>query len=272
MNKKRLVTLLMAITLVLSLPLQASAASSAKLSTTAKASIEKLAAQSNAPLQKKLTEQSSSIQELEIQDGQLNQEIENLHRANEDKRLAINTRIKQLNAEKLAALKSAAAEARERYSPLFALQTSLNKQLTAARKLKNKTLIGALETQLSVVKTSALLARGDIRLKDEAYAKVKESTVKATNSARTVLKDVSLEQAKISSEKKASAETGKQIAAESKSLTAAIKSKDATETLRSVTTLATLSGQIINQKTRIISSEKRIASILEKAAALLPSN
>ncbi|MNC04867.1 hypothetical protein D3C75_523170 [compost metagenome] len=267
---KRLVTLLMAFILILSLPLQASAASSARLSTTAKASVEKLAAQSSAALQTKLTEQSSRIQELETQDEKMDQEIENLHRANADKLLAVNTRIKQLNAEKLAALKSASAEARERYSPLFTLQTSLNKQLTAARKLKNKTLIEALEAQLSVVKASALIARGDIRLKNESYAKVKESTAKTTNSVRTVLKDASLEQAKISSEKKASAETGRQIAAESKSLTAAIKSKDATETLRSLTALATLSNQIINQKTRIISSEKKIATILDKAASLLP--
>ncbi|MNP52898.1 hypothetical protein D3C76_1473220 [compost metagenome] len=127
-----------------------------------------------------------------------------------------------------------------------------------------------MEAQLSVVKASALIARGDIRLKNESYAKVKESTAKTTNSVRTVLKDASLEQAKISSEKKASAETGRQIAAESKSLTAAIKSKDATETLRSLTALATLSNQIINQKTRIISSEKKIATILDKAASLLP--
>ncbi|WP_146767159.1 hypothetical protein [Paenibacillus sp. YN15] len=267
---KRLVPLLMAIILVLSLPLQASAASSARLSKTAKASVEKLAAQSNASLQTKLTEQSGKIQELESQDGKLNQEIENLHRVNADKRLAINTGIKQHNAEKLSQLKNEAAAARERYKPLFTLQTSLNKQLTAARKLKNKPLIEALEAQLSVVRVSALLAREEIRMKDTAYTKLKDAASKTVNAVRTVLKEASVEQTKIQSEKKASAETGKQIAAESKSLTAAIKSKDATETLRSLTALTTLSNQIINQKTRIISSEKKIAAILEKAASLLP--
>lgn len=267
---KRLATLLVAIILVLSLPLQASAASSARLSKTAKASIEKLASQETASTQARLTEQSSKLQELETKDEKLNQEIGNLHRTNGEKLLAINTRIKQHNAEKLSQLKNEAAAARERYKPLFTLQTSLNKQLTAARKLKNKPLIEALEAQLSVVKVSSLIAREEIRMKDAAYTKLKDAASKTVNSVRTVLKEVSVEQAKIRSEKKASAETGKQIAAESKSLTAAIKSKDTTETLRSLTALTASSNQITNQKTRIISSEQKIAAILEKAASLLP--
>lgn len=267
---KRLITLVMAILLTLSLPLQASAASSASLSKTAQASIEKLAAQSSGSLQTQLTGQTNKLRELETQDENLDQSIDTLHRANGEKQSAINARIKQLNAEKLAALKSGSTEARERYKPIFTLQTSLNKQLTVARKLKNKPLIEALEAQLSVVKASALIARGDIRLKDEAYAKVKEATAKTANSVRNVLKEVSLEQAKIRSEKTASAETGRQIAADSKTLTASLKNKDAAETLRSLSALVTSSTQIINQKTRIQQSEQKISTLLEKASSLLP--
>lgn len=267
---KRLLILLTTIILVLSLPLQALAASSAQLSKTAKASVEKLAAQTEAPLQTKLTEQSKKIQELEIQDDSLDKEIDSLHHANAEKLLAINAGIKQLNAEKLDKLKKAAADAREQYKPVFTLQTSLNKQLTYARKLKNKALAESLEAQLSVVKTTAIIAREDIRLKDAAYTKAKEAASKTVTSVRTVLKDVSLEQVRIRSEKKASVETGKQIAADSKSLTAALKNKDAAETLRSLTALTTLSNQIINQKSRISSSEKKVSTILEKAASLLP--
>jgi hypothetical protein len=267
---KRLITLVMAVLLALSLPLQAFAASSASLSKTAQASIEKLAAQSSGSLQTQLTGQTTKLRELEAQDENLDQSIDTLHRANAEKQTAINARIKQLNAEKLAALKSGSTEARERYKPIFTLQTSLNKQLTVARKLKNKPLIEALEAQLSVVKASALIARGDIRLKDEAYAKVKEATAKTANSVRNVLKEVSLEQAKIRSEKTASAETGRQIAADSKTLTASLKNKDAAETLRSLSALVTSSTQIINQKTRIQQSEQKISTLLAKAASLLP--
>jgi hypothetical protein len=267
---KRLITLVMAVLLALSLPLQAFAASSASLSKTAQASIEKLAAQSSGSLQTQLTGQTTKLWELEAQDENLDQSIDTLHRANAEKQTAINARIKQLNAEKLAALKSGSTEARERYKPIFTLQTSLNKQLTVARKLKNKPLIEALEAQLSVVKASALIARGDIRLKDEAYAKVKEATAKTANSVRNVLKEVSLEQAKIRSEKTSSAETGRQIAADSKTLTASLKNKDAAETLRSLSALVTSSTQIINQKTRIQQSEQKISTLLAKAASLLP--
>lgn len=266
---KCVITLFMAGLLVLSLPLQASAASSARLSNTAQASVEKLA-QSNTSLQTQLIGQTNKLRELESQDEKLDQAIDTLHRTNGEKQSAINTRIKQLNTEKLVSLKNGAAEARERYKPLFTLQTSLNKQLTAARKLKNKPLIEALEAQLSVVKASALIARGDIRLKDEAYAKAKESTAKTANSVRNVLKEISQEQIKIRSEKAASAETGRQIAADSKTLTASLKNKDAAETLRTLSALATSSTQIINQKTRIQQSEQKISTLLEKAASLLP--
>lgn len=267
---KRLITLVMAVLLVLSLPLQASAASTARLSKTAQASIEKLAAQSSASLQSQLTGQMNRLQELETQNERLDQSIDTLHRANAEKQSAINTRIKQLNADKLASLKSGSAEARERYKPIFTLQTSLNKQLTVARKLKNKPLVEALEAQLSVVKASALIARGDIRLKDEAYAKVKTATAKTANSVRNVLKEVSQEQAKIRSEKTASAETGRQIAADSKTLTASLKNKDAGESLRSLSALTTSSAQIISQKSRIKNSEEKISTLLGKAASLLP--
>lgn len=269
---KRVLILLMAITLVLSLPMQASAASTARLSQTAKASLEKLASQNAAPIQTKIAEQSQKIQELELEDQNLDKEIDSLHRANQEKLLSINTRLKQLDAEKLDKLKSAAADARERYKPLFALQTSLNKQITYARKLKDKQLTAALEAQISVVKASARIAREDIRLKDEAYAKAKDDVSKRVNSVRTVLKDVSLEQVRIRSEKKASVETGKQIAADSKSLTAALKNKNAAEALSSLTALTSLSSQMLNQKKRIISSEKKISTILEKAASLLPAS
>ncbi|MNJ03276.1 hypothetical protein D3C73_1635360 [compost metagenome] len=67
-------------------------------------------------------------------------------------------------------------------------------------------------------------------------------------------------------------ETGKQIAADSKSLTAALKNKNAAEALSSLTALTSLSSQMLNQKKRIISSEKKISTILEKAASLLPSS
>lgn len=267
---KRLTIVLLTMILFISLPVQAFAASAARLSNSAKSSVEKLTADSS--LQTKLTEQSKKIQELELRDENLDSEIFSLHRANGEKLSAINASMKKFQADKLDKLKNDAASTRERYKPLFTLQTSLNKQLTAARQLKSKPLIEALQAQLSVVKASAVIARTEIRLKDEAYAKAKESTSKTVNSVRTVLKDVSLEQAQIRTEKKATVETSKQISVDGKSFTAALKNKDAPEALRSLTVLTTLSNQIITQKLRISSSEKKVSNLLVKAAALLPAN
>jgi hypothetical protein len=268
---KRSLLLLLIVVLSLSLPVQAFAASTARLSNTAKTSVEKLGAQAGSPLQGKLNDQIKQIQSLETQDLSVEKEISSLNSANDELLLAINTRIKKLDADKLDKLKKQAAEAKERYKPLFELQTSLNKQYTYAKKLKNKTLTAALEAQLNVVKASALVAKEDIRAKQEAYSKALETKSKTVKQVRNILSEASLEQVRIRSEKKASVETGKQIAADSKGLTAAIKNKAPAEALTRLTSMAALSNQMIGQKNRMLTSEKKVSSILAKASALLPA-
>lgn len=269
---KRLSILLMTFILVLSLPLQALAASSARLSQTAQASIEKLASQADSSLQAKLSEQSKQILELELQDQNLDKEIDSLHRANEAKQLAVKTGLKQFQAQKVDKLAKEAEEAKNRFKPLFAMQSSLNKQLAAARKQKNKALAEVLEAQLGAVKLSAALAREEIRMKNEALTKARKASSKTSNAVRAVLEEAALEQARMRTEKKGATAAGKDITAEGKRLNAALRSKDAAETLRSLASLATLSSQLVSHKTRISKSEQKISAILERASSLLPSS
>lgn len=268
---KRRIILAAVLLLALSLPLHAFAASTARLSNTVKANVDKLAAASSPSLQARLNAQKSQILALESQDESADQELASLHAGNAELLDSISTRLKQLDAGRLDKLKGQVQEAKDRHKPLFALQTALNKQLTAARKLKNKPLTEALQAQADAVRVTAQLARTEIRMKEDAYSQAKEAKEAAVKKVRNVLAKADSDQAGIRTEKKAAVEIGKQLGSESKNLTAALKKKDAAETLTVLTAQLTLSQQLLNRKTRLASHEKSIRTILQQASALLPA-
>lgn len=272
MTKHALLVLAVILSLSFSLPGLASAASTARLSNTAQTNVEKLGAAAGGSVQTRLTEQVKEIQLLETEDLKISEEISSLRSRNDELLLTVRASIKQLDAAKLGELKQKVTEAKARYKPLFELQTSLNSQLSYARKLKNKTAIAALESQVAVAKAAAQLAKEDIRSKEQAYMNARYARDKTVKQVRAVLADVSLLQARIRTEKKASVETGKSISAERKKLQAVLKNKDAAGTLISLTSLSTLSRQMISQKKNMVELEKKIRALADKAKGMLPAS
>lgn len=257
--------------LVFSLPFHVFAASTARLSKSAISTVEKISQGAEPSLRSKLNEQVKQIETLEARDLNLNEEIGTLHGSNGQKLASVQAQLKQLNSGKLEGLEKQVRDTKARYKPLFDLHGSLNKQLSAARKLKNKTLKSALQNQLDVVKVSAQLAREEIRAKEEALSAAKEAKTKTAKQVRSILEEVAVNQARINTEKKAAADTGKQIAAESKKLTASLKKKDAASLLTNLSAMSSLSQQLLNRKSRIIDMEKKIGTVIDKASALLPA-
>jgi hypothetical protein len=251
-------------------PIEALAASAAKLTAAAKTSLDKTAAEAPAQLRAKLTARYSELEALYVREQQLEQDTKALHKANAEAEAALRERMKQLDAAKLDKLLKQTTEAKERYKPLFTLQTSLNKQLAAARKLKNKTLTEALATQAEVVKLSAQLARQEIRWKEEAYAKAKADKDKVVKEVRAVLATGDTVLSQLRTEKSASVQTGKLIAAENKNTSAILKKRNAEESFTALSSLTVLSGKLVSQKATIYGLEQKYGSILSKADKLLP--
>ncbi|MBD8838563.1 hypothetical protein IFU39_12130 [Paenibacillus sp. CFBP 13594] len=102
------------------------------------------------------------------------QKIKTLHAANTAELERLRVEIRQTDDAKVAALAEKVKQTQARYEPLFALYSSVNRQLNAAKAIKNKEWSAAIRTQAETLKPVVKLAREDIRIKKKELAEARK--------------------------------------------------------------------------------------------------
>lgn len=102
------------------------------------------------------------------------QKIKTLHAANTAELERLRVEIRQTDDAKVAALAEKVKQTQARYEPLFALYSSVNRQLDAAKAIKNKEWSAAIRTQAETLRPVVKLAREDIRIKKKELAEARK--------------------------------------------------------------------------------------------------
>jgi hypothetical protein len=190
--------------------------------------------------------------------------IKELHYRNEEQLIALRKQIRNIDADKLSKLEIQVKQTRERYKPLFAMYTSLNKQITAARLMKNKTVNALLRTQADAMKLSIQLARQDINSKETAFINAKVTTARTIKATRDKLATIDPLKVQIKAQRSAVNLPRASLSPVWTNFKYAIKKSEAKSTLDSLATLTMLSRQIVEQQQKIYALEVMIADILTK--------
>lgn len=269
-TNKKIAALLITLMLYTVAPTAITAAS-LELSASMKTALGKMTAAADSSLKGKINTLYSDLLNLQEQDQNWDARIKTLHYKNEETLIVLRRQIKQIDADKLNKLEIQVNQTRDRYKPLFALYTSLNKQIAAAKPLKNKVLNAMLRLQADSMKTVYQLARQDIRTKENALKAAKDSAAKTIKKIRETLADIDPINVQIKAERSATNTPRKRVSTEWINFKYAVKKSDAKSTLDSLTTLVPLSHQIVYQKQKIHTLEKKISDTILKAKAQIPS-
>ncbi|WP_409342137.1 hypothetical protein [Paenibacillus sp. MBLB4367] len=251
-------------------PLTAFAASY-ELSPTMKTAFDKMAA-ADGKLSDKLPNQYAEMVELQKQALDLDASIKSLHDGNEEAAAAVRKQLKLIDADKLDKLKKDVEQTKARYKPAMDTYTAMNKQIAAARPLKNKDLNAMLRMQADSLKVAVQLARQDIKLKEASLKKAKDSAASAQKKITDSLKGIDPLEDKIKAERAAASSVKKQADATWKAFTPLVKAGSAKPSSDSLSALGSQFRQIVNHKQTIVSLERKIGDILSNAKAQLPAS
>ncbi|CAM3014157.1 hypothetical protein PASE110613_12375 [Paenibacillus sediminis] len=265
----KIVLALLVVLLTLHHPASVKAASM-ELSPAQKSNLDKTTASTDRALAGKINALYSTFLTLQVQDQKIDQNISTLHYSNEEALAILRKQIKLIDAEKLSKLDNALKQTKERYKPLFDLYSTLNKQIAAARKLKNKELSSALRSQADTVKIAVQLAREDIQAKEHALAAAKDEAGKKIKKIRNILSEIDPLIMKIKAERSTATILKRNVSPMWKTLTQSIKDNDAKRTESSLTNINSLLRQISEQKQKMMNLEGKISGIIQSARAQMP--
>ncbi|BBI31403.1 coiled-coil domain-containing protein [Cohnella abietis] len=232
-----------------------------------KEAFDKTAASADKTTAAKLNGLYNELSNLLKQDQENETKIKAIHYRNEEALLALRKQIRDINADKLTKLEAQVKQTKNRYKPLFETYSSVNKQITVAKKLKNKTLTTMLSTQADVLKLSVKLAREDIKNKEEAYKTAKGATSLTIKSARDKLDTIDPLKVQIKAHRGAISLPRTSLSPVWTNFKHATKKSDIPSTLDSLSTLVMLSRQIVEQQQKIYILEGKITDIIVKTKA-----
>ncbi|RAW13903.1 hypothetical protein DC345_17275 [Paenibacillus taichungensis] len=115
------------------------------------------------------------------------QKTKTIHAANTKELEQLRVSIRQIDDAKIGGLNEKVKQTEARYESLFALYSSVNKQLDAAKAIKNKEWSAAIRTQADTLKPVVQLARQDIRLKKKELAEARKRKSTEVKRLRTLL-------------------------------------------------------------------------------------
>lgn len=245
-------------------------AASIELTAAQKASLDKTMASADRSQADRIQSLYNELQSLQNQDQEWDDRIKVLHTSNRETSAGIAKQIKQIDEAGLDKLEAELAEAKERYKPLFAQYTSLNKQIDAARAAGNKDLSAVLQLHANILKIPIKLARMNIEAKLNAWQTVKKGTATKVKKIRGMLDDADPLQEQIKAKNSAirTIETG--AAPVWKAFKEAAKKGDPSGVQNTLASLVSLSRQIHEEKQKVHQLETKISEILSKAGSQIP--
>jgi seryl-tRNA synthetase len=250
---KRLAALLIALMLIIAAPTDLMAAS-IEFTVPLKTALDKTIAAADTTSKGTMNLLYSSLIALQEQDQNEDESIRTIQYRNEEALIMLRKQMKQINADKIIKLDNELKQTQERYKPMFALYNSLN------------TLFGS---QANGMKAAVQLAHYDIRTKQNSLNALKETTSKTIRSIRGILADRDPIEVQIKAERSESNTPRKRISSVWESFKQTVKKNDAKSTMDSLTTLVSLSRQIVDHKQKIHALENKINDIILKAKKLI---
>jgi DNA repair exonuclease SbcCD ATPase subunit len=179
-----------------------------------------------------------------------------IHYKNDEALSLLLQQIKEVDATIVANLEADLVKAKDRYRPFLNVSTPLTTMF--GRKVK-------------LVTTAAQLARIDIQSKQNALKKAKDNKANTVRKIRTTLAEIDPLKVQIKSAKSNVSLHKTRITAAGKSFNQAVKKDDIKSAMDWLTTLSSLSRQIVEQKQNIYTIEQKISAIIVRAQAQVPA-
>ncbi|WP_239616245.1 hypothetical protein [Cohnella mopanensis] len=247
--------------------LVSAATSAIELSVPIKLSFDKTVTASDSQAAAKLNSLYGDLDILLKQDKDLEAKIKALHYDNEGKLSALRKQIRDINSDKIYKLAAQVQATKVRYQPLFDAYAALNKQISLAKSLKNKTLNTLLRTQADTMKLSVQFAREDIKAKEASLKSMKSATSEKIKAARKSLDAIDPLTVQIKSQRSAASLPRSSRSPVWTNFKYAIKKNETKGTLDSLSTLVNLTRQIVTQQQKIDALEHKISEIIVQTKA-----
>ncbi len=263
MNKlKPIVLTLLSVWLMLMPAIQVFATSTTELTPSIKAAFDLTAAAASGEARVKLNNLYNDLSGLKSQYDKREEQIRTLHYNNEQALIIVRQQIKEINIREVTRLEGEVNSAKQRYQPLFDQYSALNKRISIAKGLKDKTLNTVLKTQGDAMKILVQLARQEIRDKQELLKVAKATRTKKTADARKTLAGIESPQTAIKSNKSSITSLNKRLAADWSDFKASIRKQSPVLSTQSLSSLVSVYRQIATHKQKIIELEQKISNVI----------
>ncbi|MCZ8513978.1 hypothetical protein O9H85_16425 [Paenibacillus filicis] len=266
---KKVLSTLLALLLVWAVPTTAAAAS-LEVTASLKASLDKTLAAADRAQAEKISALYNELLSLQQQEQEWDSKLKALHESNKNTSSALAKQVKQIDEASLNRLEAEFNQAKERYKPLFAQYTSLNKQIDAARAAKNKDLSAMLQLHANVLKIPIKLARMDLEAKMNAWQAAKKATGQKVKRIRGILDDADPIREQIKAKNSAVRTLESSITPAWNGFKQAARKGDSSGVQSSLATAVSLSRQIHSEKQKTYQLEAKISEILSKAGSQIP--
>ncbi|CAG7645588.1 hypothetical protein ACFQI7_25885 [Paenibacillus allorhizosphaerae] len=244
-------------------------AAQATITASVKTSLDKIAKSDHAQADQVRTRYNELLA-LQSEEKDWDAKIKSLHAENQKTLTEVNKQIKQIDSDKIAPLEEVLAQAKERYKPLIAHYTSLNKQISEAGKLKNKELSSMLRLQANTLKIPVQFARLDVQIKESTLREAKDAAANKMKDIRGTLTGIDSANAQIKTSKNTIKNAESEAAQALNALKQALKNGDVSRVSDTLASLVSLSRQIVKEKQTVFNLESKISNIVSAAKAQLP--
>ncbi|MFX3651257.1 MAG: hypothetical protein ACE3K2_05580 [Paenibacillus sp.] len=192
------------------------------------------------------------------------QKIKTLHAANTAELERLRVVIRQTDDEKIAALTEKVKQTQARYEPLFALYSSVNRQLDAAKAIKNKEWSAAIRTQADTLRPVVQLAREDIRIKKKELAEARKRKTAEIKRLRAMLAGADSAKKQIQTAKKQASLAKERYSGALQQFKQSTKQGQPSRVLSSLNTLASAAEKWANTKQNIHTLEQKVSTTYVK--------
>ncbi|QOS77251.1 hypothetical protein JNUCC31_20915 [Paenibacillus sp. JNUCC31] len=188
------------------------------------------------------------------------QKTKTLHAANTSELARLRVEIRQTDDAKIAGLAEKVKQTEARYEPLFALYSSVNKQLDAAKAIKNKEWSAAIRTQADTLKPVVQLAREDIRFKKKELAEARKRKSTEVKRLRTLLAGVDPVKKQIQTGKKQASLSRERYSNALQQFKQSAKLGQSSRVLSSLNSLAAAAEKWAGSKQHIYTLEQKVSA------------
>jgi hypothetical protein len=245
-------------------------AASIEITTAVQASLAKTTAAADRNKAAQITRLFNDFIALNDQNGNNEKQIKYLHDSNQQTQLLLHKQIKKIDADKIYRLDAQVKQARTLYKPLLATYTSINKQISLARIIRNKTLISFLTSKADAVRPATQLAREDIKMKEANLADARKSSAKTVRTIRSTLDEIDPIKVKIKSETSSSSASKKALSSLWKTFKKSVNKVNPSGAADALSGSISLYREIMDRQQKIINLEKKVNDLIAKAKEQIP--